>query len=229
MRIRLRVPWVFALTAVLACSVSGWAQRPGGQQRPGGGPRGGFTFDRLLERHDKNKDGKVTREEWQGPAQMFDQMDRNSDGVVVKDEFEARMRGRGGFGGPGGFRGGPGGSGGRPQPQGGAPPSGAGALLRLLDANRDGSVSKDELEGFFKKNDSDKNDSLSEDELKKAFASLGSSSAGRMARYQNFPKSKPAPGQPAPQFELRSLEGETHSLVELLKSKPVVIEFGSFT
>ena len=83
---------------------------------------------------------------------------------------------------------------------------------------------------FFERADSDGSNSLSEEELKKMLTSLSSFGANsRMSRFQNFPQTKPAIGQPAPQFELRSLEGEAYSLAELLKSKPVVIEFGSFT
>lgn len=241
MRREMFVACVLATLSVGLISADVWAQRSGGSPRPGanrqGGSRGRFALDQLLERHDKNKDGKVTREEWQGPEQVFGQMDQNNDGVITKEEFEARMRGRAGFGGPGGFpgrpggfRGGPGGFDGRPQPQDGAPSADAGSLLKLLDANRDGSVSKQELDKFFERADSDGSDSLSEEELKKMLTSLSSAAANRrMARFQNFPQTKPALGQPAPQFELRSLEGEVHSLAELLKTKPVVIEFGSFT
>lgn len=248
MRREMFVASVLATLSVGLISADVWAQRPGGPPRPGanrqGGSRGRFALDQLLERHDKNKDGKVTREEWQGPEQVFGQMDQNDDGVITKEEFEARMRDRAGSGGPGGFRGGPdgfrgspggfrggpGGFDGRPQPQDGTPSTDAGSLLKLLDANRDGNISKEELGKFFERADSDSSDSLSEEELKKMLTSLSSSAANsRMARFQNFPQTKPALGQPAPQFELRSLEGEVHSLAELLKTKPVVIEFGSFT
>jgi Ca2+-binding EF-hand superfamily protein len=52
---------------------------------------------------------------------------------------------------------------------------------------------------------------------------------GRMSRLEAFSTTKPAPGQPAPQFQLRDLQGRSVSLAELLKSKPLVLEFGSFT
>jgi len=47
--------------------------------------------DNLLERHDKNKDGNVSREEWQGLEQLFDRMDQNGDGEITGEEFEAKM------------------------------------------------------------------------------------------------------------------------------------------
>ncbi|NQU23303.1 MAG: EF-hand domain-containing protein [Candidatus Nealsonbacteria bacterium] len=102
MRMRLCIPFLLGLTAVVAWTATARAQPPGGP------PRGGFTFDRVLERHDKNDDGKVTREEWQGPEEIFTRMDEDKDGVITKKEFESRMQGGGGFG-PG--RGRPGGSG----------------------------------------------------------------------------------------------------------------------
>ena len=36
----------------------------------------------FLERFDRDRDGKVTREEFTGPARVFDRMDRNKDGVI---------------------------------------------------------------------------------------------------------------------------------------------------
>jgi Ca2+-binding EF-hand superfamily protein len=36
----------------------------------------------FLERFDRDRDGKVTREEFTGPAKLFDRMDRNKDGVI---------------------------------------------------------------------------------------------------------------------------------------------------
>jgi EF hand len=77
---------------------------------------------------DKNKDGKLTRDEITDERllRMFDRADANKDGVVTKDELVALAKqlvaddaangfGRSGFGFPGG-PGGPGGFGGPPRP-----------------------------------------------------------------------------------------------------------------
>ncbi len=53
--------------------------------------------------------------------------------------------------------------------------------------------------------------------------------AAMMARMRGFTSARPTPGQLAPDFELRDLKGVKVSLAELLKTKPVVLEFGSFT
>ncbi len=53
--------------------------------------------------------------------------------------------------------------------------------------------------------------------------------AERLRRYEAFPAEKPAPGDVAPTFELSDLQGRTVSLWELLKTKPVLLETGSYT
>lgn len=84
---------------------------------PGGGRRGGRFKPPTFAEMDKDKDGKVSKEEF--PEQMrpfFDFMDTNQDGFMDKDEEKAanerrkQMEAQGGFGGGGG-----GGFGGPPQ------------------------------------------------------------------------------------------------------------------
>ena len=36
---------------------------------------------------DKNKDGKISKDEFTGPAPLFDRLDRNSDGFISTDEL----------------------------------------------------------------------------------------------------------------------------------------------
>lgn len=95
-----------------------WAQGPGGGRGQGQGQRGGMDPAQMFERSDANKDGKITKEEFQGPDFVFDRMDANSDGSITKEEAEnmrrdrqrpeggdapeAREGGQGGFG-AGGF------------------------------------------------------------------------------------------------------------------------------
>jgi len=53
-----------------------------GQGRVGDQPgAGGF-----MGMFDKDKDGKVTKEEFTGPENMFDQLDANGDGAITEDE-----------------------------------------------------------------------------------------------------------------------------------------------
>jgi len=138
------------LVAAVAWSVAAWGQGPGqkkskpdaaksqpesGQRLAGGQFAGGMSFERLAERHDADKDGKITRQEWKGPEQYFDRMDRNGDGVITAADFKGGLPG----GGPGRMQqgelpGGTGGTGGGPG--GGGPDVGQPApdfKLKLLD------------------------------------------------------------------------------------------------
>ena len=40
-----------------------------------------------LRAMDKNKDGKISKDEYTGPAPLFDRLDRNSDGFISSDEL----------------------------------------------------------------------------------------------------------------------------------------------
>lgn len=249
MQIRSCAPWALALVVVVTWSAAVWAQRPAAQQRPGGrrpgagfqgGRRGGARFGQMLERHDKNEDGKVSREEWQGPEQFFGRMDQNGDGEITREEFEAQMRRR--AGGPGRF------------PRQGFPPSGPrgldapGLLLRLLDADRDRSVSKEELEKFFQKYDSDEDDSLSIEELREAVASQADDDAAPIEgpSVVEGQEAGIGVGDYAPDFELQPVEPHPSlrkwlgddapesiennvKLSELVGKAPIMLFFGNYT
>jgi len=60
-----------------------------GQQPAAKGQQGGFTFQQFARRHDANKDGKITRDEFKGYPQFFKRCDRNGDGIITKAEFTA--------------------------------------------------------------------------------------------------------------------------------------------
>ncbi len=221
MRRRLYIPCLLAtVTAVV------WPGTVSGQ--PPGRPRGGFNFDSVLQRHDKNDDGKVTRDEWSGPEEFFHRMDTDKDGTITKEEFQARMRNRGG------------------------PPAEApqkldvDGLLRLLDADRNGSVSKEELKRFFERSDADRNGSLGKEELAKA---LTRPAAGKLIDGPSVIEGQKAGievGQYAPDFELQPIEAypkfqewlgrdtpvsieEKVKLSQLIGSRPVLLLYGSYT
>jgi hypothetical protein len=116
----------------LALAQDGPEPGPGRERpRPADGKTDSAAVDAIVARlmaFDKNKDGKLTRDEITDPRllRMFDRADANKDGVVTKDELVALAKrlvadeasngfGRGGFGFPGG-PGGPGGFGGPPRP-----------------------------------------------------------------------------------------------------------------
>ncbi len=47
------------------------------------------TFEQFARRHDRDKDGDVTRDEYQGPARLFRLANRYGDGAVTKAEYTA--------------------------------------------------------------------------------------------------------------------------------------------
>ena len=108
---------------------------------------------------DKNKDKKISRDEWPSQfAQAFDRLDTNHDGFIDEEEFNA-MRNR--FGGGGGG-------------MGGGPRTGE-SLTKLLDANADGKVSREEFAkilSLFDILDKDHNGELSPDELNGFFRAV---------------------------------------------------------
>jgi Ca2+-binding EF-hand superfamily protein len=133
---------------------------PGGFGAPGGGQtRMQFQLPSFAEL-DKNKDKKLSRDEMpsQFPPEVFERVDTNHDGFVDEEEWNG-MRAR--FGG-----------GGRVMM--GGPRVGEG-LTKLLDANGDGKVSRDEFAkvvSLFDALDKDHNGDLSTDELNGFFRAV---------------------------------------------------------
>jgi hypothetical protein len=105
-------------------TLAGIAQEPKDKPARKGGPPAASSLVERLMAFDKNKDGKLTRDEITDERllRLFDRADANKDGVVTKEELTALAKkmaedapaegGRRGFGPPGGPPGGPGGPGG---------------------------------------------------------------------------------------------------------------------
>jgi hypothetical protein len=111
-----------------------WAQRQGGGDRPAAAQGGADGFVSRLMKFDKNKDGKLTKDEVTDERlqALFDRADANHDGVVTADELKALYEKEGTSGGgrrgPGDNRGGPDGIAADDGPRGDrrGPPGGAG-------------------------------------------------------------------------------------------------------
>jgi len=111
----------------------------GGPGRPGGGQ---FNPREIIGRLDANKDGKVSKDEAQGPVkENFERFDGNKDGFISEDEI----------GRPGG---------GQFNPR---------EMFARQDTNKDGKVSKDEAQGpikeAFDRLDANSDGAVSEDEF----------------------------------------------------------------
>lgn len=53
-----------------------------------GGGRRGIPWEVITGRDDKDKDGKVSKEEFSGPPQLFNLLDKNGDGTLTREEHE---------------------------------------------------------------------------------------------------------------------------------------------
>ena len=128
----------------------------------------------LLQMIDGDRDGRVTREEWERLEGLFSRIDRNGDGVLDPSElsaFGSRMKGAGGSGIPTG----------RPSPatkQPDQPAAGSQmvqAYVKRLDQDKDGRISESEASRLpsetFKRIDINGDGFLTPDELGKARAS----------------------------------------------------------
>ena len=65
-------------------------QRPGPppSQTAGTPGRRGIPWEAITRRDDKNGDGKVSKDEFSGPAPLFSRLDKNGDGMLTKEEHE---------------------------------------------------------------------------------------------------------------------------------------------
>jgi Ca2+-binding EF-hand superfamily protein len=148
------------LTVAAGGAASASAQDMPPQSPSGGGPGGGgmrmqFQMPSFADL-DKNKDKKLSRDEMPGqfPPQAFDRLDENKDGFIDEEEW-GRMRSR--------FGGGQGG------------PALGERMVKFMDANHDGKISREEfakVEQLFDTLDSDHNGDLSQEELNGFFRAM---------------------------------------------------------
>ena len=162
------VAFVAGLTAVSSIS----AQEPGSRR--------GFDPAEMVERifeNDANSDGKISKDELPERMQrIFDRADGDSDGFITKDELTSMFEQRGGGGGGGVRRGGPGGG------QGGQGGMSAERLMQAiplvvaLDADKNGELSKAEIENAVKalqSLDKNKDGKISTEEMMPDMAQFG--------------------------------------------------------
>jgi len=98
-------------------------------------------------------------------------------------------------------------------------------LMRLIDLDNDGKLSGGEYMNFFVDADQDKDGSITQEEM----MGLMSKRRQEMLR-QSQETGGPNLGQEAPDFTLRTLDGEgTVKLSDFRGKKPVVLVFGSYT
>jgi len=79
------------LTAFISLNSKAFAQGP-----PQGKRQGPPNFSELLSKMDTDKDGKLSKEEIDGPLKNdFAKVDANSDGFITKEEFDKAPKPKG--------------------------------------------------------------------------------------------------------------------------------------
>ena len=176
----------------------------------------------LAARYDADHDGRITRQEFRGPADLFDRLDRDRDGVLTPEDFDWSERSA--------FL--------------------RQALIaerwfRLIDHNSNGRVSRAEWEAFFDRMAKDR-DFITPDDLRDAAfppapapppgqVPPGTPSSllltlGLLRGEVGSPFPGPSLGQQAPDFTLPREDGQGEiNLADFRGHRPVVLVFGSFT
>jgi hypothetical protein len=175
-----------------------------------------FDWDYVAKAYDKNKDQTIDQSEYRGGEKDFGRLDRKQDGKISEADFDWSQHSltrTPGF-----------------------------MLFFMADRDTNGKVTKDEFEALFD-SFSDGGDFIAIDDLRDRLNPPPPSSAGDAPdkpsrstlvmglKRQEVGSLQPGPqlNETAPDFTLKTLQGESVTLSEQIGEKPVVLIFGNFT
>lgn len=147
---------LFSASVIFGCaSIASAQDMPPQGPPPGGGGQGGMRMQMpAFKDLDKNKDGKLSKDELKDfPPQMVDRLDENKDGFIDETEWNNMMNRRG-AGGPGRF---------------------GEMFIKAMDGNGDSKLSRDEfakIVALFDILDKNKDGELSQEELGQFFGAV---------------------------------------------------------
>jgi hypothetical protein len=175
-----------------------------------------YPADAVLKRYDSDGDGAVSREEFGGTDEDFQRLDRDGDAALREADFDwsehslARSPG----------------------------------LMLFFTADRDanGKVTREEFAGLFERFNSGDHEFLSLDDLRNQFQPPPDRPQARpdepsrstlvlgLARQEiGSLQHGPALDEPAPDFTLKTVDGQEVTLANEVGERPVVLIFGNFT
>lgn len=179
-----------------------------------------YTWEWLLKQQGLDpSDKSIPQDKFHGPAALFDRLDRDGDGGITSTDLDWSDR--------------------NPYNQQAVMLN---RFFRKLDTSGDGKVTREELEAFFKQS-ADGKDYFTADDLRRAMISRGPNGFspgdvpsvpilvhGLFASEVGSINEGPRPGDKAPDFTLKTVDGkETVNLSKLIGPKPVVLVLGNFT
>ncbi|MHC5011752.1 MAG: EF-hand domain-containing protein [Planctomycetota bacterium] len=170
---------------------------------------------RFFETYDRNGDGQVTQDEFQGDGEIFRLLDKDEDGVITPTDLGLPTdyrpeRARPGTPAPGA---GPGASPNRPGPQGADRAAAMRRRLEAMDRNGDGRIGRDEFRGpdeVFGRLDRDGNGTIDAADLEALAAGQpGQPGQGQPGRQRpGRPRPAPTPEQDAMRFRGMDKDGD---------------------
>jgi hypothetical protein len=210
-----RPEWVAMFIDILKGSQlgpgEGWFKKAVAQTR--------YDWNDARRRLDRNHDGRIDRDEFPGADADFARLDRDRDGVLGERDFDFSVHA--------------------------LAPSPGMMIFYAADRDGNGKVTREELDALFRAADFGGTGFLSLGDLQEALTppSRGRGSSGssqgpsRLTLVKGLFRQEigslqpgPAVGSPAPDFTLRTVDGQREiTLSKLVGPKPVVLIFGNFT
>jgi hypothetical protein len=207
-----RPEWVDMLADILQGSQlgpsDGWFRTAVAQTR--------FDWKATSERFDRNRDGRIARDEFPGTDTDFAQLDRDHDRALTAVDFDFSPHA--------------------------LTPSVGGMVFARCDRDGNGKVTREELDLFFQACDRGGQGFLSLSDLQAAFdtpprPTVPSSGPSKETLVRGLFRQEigslqagPALGAAAPDFTLKTASGRDEvTLAKLIGPKPVVLVFGNFT
>lgn len=179
-----------------------------------------FPFEAIAKSYDADQDGEINKTEFPGSDEDFQRLDRDQSQSLTEADFLWN------------------------QPPGRTP---GGEMFSKADQDGNGKVTPEEFQALFRSLDTGEAGYLSLDDLRERFPSPGTTPAPKPDEKQADDPSRstlvialekqelgsleagPKLNQVAPDFTLKSLQGEEVTLSKEVGEKPIVLIFGNFT